>query len=155
MSARTSRLPGLEGRAALVTGGSRGIGRATVIELARSGADVGVAFRADREAAEAVVRQALEAGARLCWSFPADLREPHQVDALFAESDRRFGGRLDVFVGNAGIWNETDTPIAGHVFVIFILTVAAAEASVALALAVAVYRNRGTVDIDRIDLLKF
>ena len=50
MSERTSRLPGLEGRAALVTGGSRGIGRATVIELARSGADVGVAFRADRVA---------------------------------------------------------------------------------------------------------
>ncbi len=45
-------------------------------------------------------------------------------------------------------------PIAGHVFVIFILTVAAAEASVALAMAVSVYRNRGTVDIDRIDLLK-
>jgi NADH:ubiquinone oxidoreductase subunit K len=49
---------------------------------------------------------------------------------------------------------RSDAPIAGHVFVIFILTVAAAEASVALALAVTVYRNRGTVDIDRIDLLK-
>ncbi len=49
---------------------------------------------------------------------------------------------------------QSDRPIAGHIFVIFILTVAAAEASVALAMAVAVYRNRGTVDIDRIDLLK-
>ncbi len=48
----------------------------------------------------------------------------------------------------------SDRPIAGHIFVIFILTVAAAEAAVALAMAVAVYRNRGTVDIDRIDLLK-
>ncbi len=47
-----------------------------------------------------------------------------------------------------------DNPIAGHIFVIFILTVAAAEASVALAMAVAVYRNRRTVDIDSIDLLK-
>jgi NAD(P)H-quinone oxidoreductase subunit 4L len=45
-------------------------------------------------------------------------------------------------------------PLAGQVFVIFILTVAAAEAAVALAMAVTVYRNRGTVDIDRIDLLK-
>src|SRR5579872_4981421 len=45
--------------------------------------------------------------------------------------------------------------IAGHVFVIFILTIAAAEASVALAIVVSVYRNRGTVDIDRINLLKF
>ena len=45
--------------------------------------------------------------------------------------------------------------IAGQVFVIFVITVAAAEAAVALALAVSVYRNRSTVDIDRIDLLKF
>ena len=45
-------------------------------------------------------------------------------------------------------------PIAGHVFAIFILTVAAAEASVALAMAVTVYRSRGTVDIDRLNLLK-
>src|ERR1700736_6620683 len=50
---------------------------------------------------------------------------------------------------------KSPTPIAGHVFVIFILTVAAAEASVALAMVVSVYRNRGTVDIDQIDLLKF
>lgn len=46
-------------------------------------------------------------------------------------------------------------PIAGHIFVIFILTVAAAEASVALAMAVSVFRTRRTVDIDQIDLLKF
>ncbi len=46
-------------------------------------------------------------------------------------------------------------PITGHVFVLFILTVAAAEASVALAMVVSVYRNRGTIDIDKIDLLKF
>ena len=49
---------------------------------------------------------------------------------------------------------DSPRPITGHVFAIFILTVAAAEASVALAMAVAVYRSRGTVDIDRIDLLK-
>lgn len=50
---------------------------------------------------------------------------------------------------------KSPTPIAGHVFVIFIITVAAAEASVALALVVSVYRNRGTIDIDQIDLLRF
>lgn len=50
---------------------------------------------------------------------------------------------------------KSPAPIAGHVFVIFILTVAAAEASVALAMVVSVYRSRGTVDIDKIDLLKF
>ncbi len=47
------------------------------------------------------------------------------------------------------------SPVTGHVFVIFVITVAAAEAAVALALAVSVYRTRTTVDIDRIDLLKF
>ncbi|MGD9893075.1 MAG: NADH-quinone oxidoreductase subunit NuoK [Dehalococcoidia bacterium] len=50
---------------------------------------------------------------------------------------------------------ESDRPIAGHVFVIFILAVAAAEASVGLELAVTVYRNRRTVDIDRLNLLKW
>jgi NADH:ubiquinone oxidoreductase subunit K len=45
-------------------------------------------------------------------------------------------------------------PIAGHVFVVFILTVAAAEAAVALALAVAVYRNRETIDVDKLNLLR-
>ncbi len=50
---------------------------------------------------------------------------------------------------------KSPTPIAGHVFVIFVITVAAAEASVALAMVVSVYRNRGTIDIDQIDLLRF
>lgn len=50
---------------------------------------------------------------------------------------------------------KSPTPIAGHVFVIFVITVAAAEASVALALVVSVYRNRGTIDVDQIDLLRF
>ncbi|MCX7617462.1 MAG: NADH-quinone oxidoreductase subunit NuoK [Tepidiforma sp.] len=45
-------------------------------------------------------------------------------------------------------------PITGHTFVVFILTVAAAEAAVALALAVAVYRNRETIDVDRLNLLR-
>jgi NADH:ubiquinone oxidoreductase subunit K len=48
----------------------------------------------------------------------------------------------------------SDRPIAGQTFVVFVITVAAAEAAVALALAVSVYRNRDTVDVDRLDLLK-
>ena len=48
----------------------------------------------------------------------------------------------------------SDQPIAGQTFVVFVLTVAAAEAAVALALAVSVYRNRETVDVDRINLLR-
>jgi NADH:ubiquinone oxidoreductase subunit K len=51
-------------------------------------------------------------------------------------------------------FSETDRPIAGATFVVFVITVAAAEAAVALALAVSVYRNRDSVDVDRINLLK-
>ncbi len=50
---------------------------------------------------------------------------------------------------------ESDNPLSGHVFVIFVITVAAAEAATALALAVLVYRVRDTIDVDRIDLLKW
>ena len=50
---------------------------------------------------------------------------------------------------------ESAEPLSGHVFVVFVITVAAAEASVALALAMLVYRNRGTIDMDRMNLLKW
>ena len=50
---------------------------------------------------------------------------------------------------------ESESPLSGHVFVVFVITVAAAEAAVALALAVLLYRTRGTIDVDRIDLLKW
>ena len=57
----------------------------------------------------------------------------------------RFGGAFD----------GGDAPLAGHVFVIFVLTVAAAEAAVALAMAVLIYRRRETVDLDRINLMRW
>jgi NADH:ubiquinone oxidoreductase subunit K len=50
---------------------------------------------------------------------------------------------------------ESPRPLDGHVFVIFVITVAAAEAAVALALAVAIYRYRETIDVDRINLLRW
>ncbi|MEI6664970.1 MAG: NADH-quinone oxidoreductase subunit NuoK [Chloroflexota bacterium] len=51
--------------------------------------------------------------------------------------------------------SEPTAPLAGHVFVVFVLTVAAAEAAVALAMAVLVYRRRETVDLDRINLMRW
>lgn len=48
-----------------------------------------------------------------------------------------------------------EEPLDGHVFVVFVLTVAAAEAAVALAMSVLVYRRRETVDLDRINLLRW
>ena len=48
----------------------------------------------------------------------------------------------------------SDRPVTGHAFVVMVITVAAAEAAVALALAVSVYRNRDTVDVDKLNLLR-
>jgi NADH:ubiquinone oxidoreductase subunit K len=50
---------------------------------------------------------------------------------------------------------ETDNALSGHVFVVFVITVAAAEAATALALAVMLYRVRDTVEVDQINLLKW
>jgi NADH:ubiquinone oxidoreductase subunit K len=50
---------------------------------------------------------------------------------------------------------ESPRPLDGHVFAIFVITVAAAEAAVALALVVAVYRHRETIDVDRINVLRW
>ena len=50
---------------------------------------------------------------------------------------------------------ESPRPLDGHVFAVFVITVAAAEAAVALALVVAVYRFRETIDVDRINLLRW
>lgn len=50
---------------------------------------------------------------------------------------------------------DSPRPLDGHVFAIFVITVAAAEATVALALAVAIYRFRDTIDVDRINLLRW
>ena len=50
---------------------------------------------------------------------------------------------------------ESPRPLDGHIFAIFVITVAAAEAAVALALAVAVYRHRETIDVDKISLLRW
>jgi NADH:ubiquinone oxidoreductase subunit K len=52
-------------------------------------------------------------------------------------------------------FSVSDQPIAGQSFVVFVITVAAAEAGVALALAVSLYRNRDTIDVDKMDLLKY
>lgn len=52
-------------------------------------------------------------------------------------------------------FSQSAHPITGQVFVVFVVTVAAAEAAAALALAISVYRNRDTVDVDRINLLRF
>jgi citronellol/citronellal dehydrogenase len=87
------------GNVALVTGGGTGIGRATALELARTGARVAICGRR-REPLEAV-RVELEAGGAECLAVPTDVREPEQVERLVDAALERFGA-VDVLVNNAG-----------------------------------------------------
>jgi 3-oxoacyl-[acyl-carrier protein] reductase len=85
----------LDGKTALVTGGSRGIGRAIALELAHAGATVVVGYRGGREEAEAV---AAEVGGR---AVQADVADPAAAKALVEEA-----GELDILVNNAGITRD-------------------------------------------------
>ncbi len=85
----------LEGKTALVTGGSRGIGRAIALELGRAGASVVVGYRSGAEEAEGV---ASEAGGR---AVQADVGDPDEAKRLVEEA-----GDLDVLVNNAGVTRD-------------------------------------------------
>jgi 3-oxoacyl-[acyl-carrier protein] reductase len=102
-------LLGLKGKNALVTGGSRGVGRATAILLARAGVNVGFGYRSRRADADATLAELRGLGVD-AWAEPGDLADREDVERLFARVDRSFDG-LDVFVCNHGIWPPEDVPI--------------------------------------------
>jgi citronellol/citronellal dehydrogenase len=87
------------GRVALVTGGGTGIGRATALELARTGADVVICGRRS-EPLESTASE-IERSGGSCLALPADLREPEQVERIVDRALDRFGA-IDVLVNNAG-----------------------------------------------------
>jgi NAD(P)-dependent dehydrogenase (short-subunit alcohol dehydrogenase family) len=91
----------LEGRAALVTGGGRGIGRGIVLEFARQGADIAINFHRSRDAAEETAREVRALGRR-AELFHADVSERDQVEAMLRDVSAAFG-RLDIAVANAGV----------------------------------------------------
>lgn len=91
----------LKGNVALVTGGSRGIGRAVCLELARQGAAVAVNYAGNSAAAEETVQLCRALGVE-AEAFRADVADPAACDALVAAVKERFG-RLDILVNNAGI----------------------------------------------------
>jgi 3-oxoacyl-[acyl-carrier protein] reductase len=94
----------LKDKVALVTGGSRGLGRAAAEWLARAGADVAFSYVRDRAAADSVVRACRESGAR-CVAVRADMAKPADVAAMVRKTVNELG-RIDVLLCNAGIWKE-------------------------------------------------
>jgi 3-oxoacyl-[acyl-carrier protein] reductase len=91
----------LTGKTALVTGGSRGIGRAIAERLARDGARVGVHYNADEDAA-AQTAAAIEAAGGSAFVIRAELGVPGDAEALWSGFDAH-ADRLDILVNNAGI----------------------------------------------------
>lgn len=91
----------LEGRVALVTGASRGIGRAVALALAQAGARVAVNHRDAGDDAASVVR-AIEAAGGEAVAVPADVTDPLHVDEMVAAIERELGP-VDILVNNAGV----------------------------------------------------
>ena len=89
----------LQGKYALVTGSSRGIGRGIALKLAERGVNVAVHYHTQADAAQETLAQVEARGAEGC-VIQADVTRPADIQRMFAEIKRKFG-RLDIFVSNA------------------------------------------------------
>ena len=94
----------LSGKSALVTGGSRGIGRAIVLRLAGQGADVAFSYRGNAAAAKDTAA-AVEALGRRALPVQADVTDPEAADSVVKAALEAFG-KLDILVNNAGITRD-------------------------------------------------
>lgn len=97
----------MEGKVALITGASSGIGRATALALAKAGARLVIANRT-RATGEAVAAEIRAVGSQAIW-LPVDVTQPEQVEALIQETVRLYG-RLDIAFNNGGS-GDSDGPV--------------------------------------------
>ncbi len=98
----------LSGKVALITGGSRGIGAATVRMFGAAGAKVAFSYRSARAQAEALANEC--GGAAVCRAVASNLDHPDAARSLVAETVKDFG-RLDILVANHGVWPAEDVAI--------------------------------------------
>ncbi len=92
----------LEGKVALVTGASKGIGAAIAKQLAAEGAAVVVNYASSKEGADRVVSEIKKAGGQAV-ALQADVAKAQDIERLFAEAKKQFG-KLDILVNNAGVY---------------------------------------------------
>ncbi len=92
----------LDGRTVLITGGSRGIGRAAALMFAQAGADVAISYVSNKKAADEVC-QAVEKLGRRALAYKAEMGSRADIDRMVADILARWG-ELDTLVNNAGIW---------------------------------------------------
>jgi 3-oxoacyl-[acyl-carrier protein] reductase len=98
----------LSDKVALISGGSRGIGAATVRMFAAAGAKVVFSYRNARSQAEALAKEC--GGPGQCHAVACDLNNPDAARGLVAETVKHFG-RLDILIANHGVWPAKDVPI--------------------------------------------
>jgi 3-oxoacyl-[acyl-carrier protein] reductase len=94
----------LSGKTALVTGGSRGIGRAVAVLLAKAGANLSIGYQLDAQAAHDVSAEIRKAGQPVI-AVPGDISRRSDVERLFRQSREAFGA-VHIVVANAGIWRR-------------------------------------------------
>ncbi len=94
----------LHGKTALITGGSRGIGRATALMLAEAGANVAFTYREHKTRAEAVVKN-IQFMQRKAFAYACDVSDFEQVGSVVTKAIADLG-RIDFLITNAGIWKE-------------------------------------------------
>src|ERR1700733_6159235 len=97
----------LTNKVALITGGSRGIGAATVRLFIQAGAKVVFSYQKARSQAEALAKECGEAN---CHAISSNLTDPDSARVLVAEAAKHFG-RIDILVANHGVWPAEDVPI--------------------------------------------
>ncbi len=96
----------LDGKVAIVTGASKGIGASIAEELAAAGASVVVNYASSRQGADVVVDRITKAGGKAV-AVGADVSKPEEIAKLIDAAVKTFGGKIDVLVNNAGVYGMT------------------------------------------------